>query len=225
MNFYVFFNHYYGSIFEFTLRINPLFFPSIAQERTAQKANFAVRSSLFALSLRKSGFAQSETLEILTVNFAKLCVLYFAIWLLQIYFFQITVTLKVAVRVQRLQIPILGFARKSFFSLLRKVKIRVKLANCCENMRNISYQKIFFCSHEIFFDFEKVFMKTFLFWEIFAKFFAITKLVVFQVNWHEKLLGRYFCSTINSNCQKKIDFQNNNNSQLNIPKQQKSIKI
>ena len=40
MHFYAFFNHYYGSIFEITLKINPLFFPSIAHEQNAQNENF-----------------------------------------------------------------------------------------------------------------------------------------------------------------------------------------
>ena len=51
MHFYAFFNHYYSSIFEIALKINPLFFPSIAQEWTTQNVNFAVRLSLFALFL------------------------------------------------------------------------------------------------------------------------------------------------------------------------------
>ena len=64
MHFYAFFNHFYGLIFEISLRINPLFFPYIDQELIAQNTNLALSAlrsfSYIALLLRKSGFAQER---------------------------------------------------------------------------------------------------------------------------------------------------------------------
>ena len=62
MHFYAFFNHSYSSIFEIALRINPLFFLYIAQEQTAQNANLALRSSLFALFLKSLIRSQNQGL-------------------------------------------------------------------------------------------------------------------------------------------------------------------
>ena len=44
------FNHFYSLIFEITLRMKPLFFPSIAHERTTQNLILSVRSSFFFLN-------------------------------------------------------------------------------------------------------------------------------------------------------------------------------
>ena len=52
MPFYAFFNHYYGLIFEIALRTNPLFFPYITHEQTAQNLILSVRSLLFTLFLK-----------------------------------------------------------------------------------------------------------------------------------------------------------------------------
>ena len=64
--FYAFFNQYYGSIFEIALIINPLLFPYIAHEQTAQNLILSVCLSLFALFLKSllrslvSRFAQER---------------------------------------------------------------------------------------------------------------------------------------------------------------------
>ena len=50
VDFYAFFNHFYGSIFEIALRITALFFPYIAHEQTTQNLILSIRSLLFFLN-------------------------------------------------------------------------------------------------------------------------------------------------------------------------------